>query len=113
MKTYFLALNKSDFNISGSTWTSNPIDLYSNRFYTNYSTFRSKNGLNELGDFTFVGTEILPNATPTIEGSTKVTNFGEIVVDTDPRSLSDYSIMMRSKMDTTFLIFKAHLHIGY
>lgn len=86
MKTYFLALNKSDFNINGSTWTSNILDLYSNKFYTNYSTYRSKDGLNELGDFTFVGTEILPNATPTVDGATKVTNYGEIVLDSDPRN---------------------------
>lgn len=85
MKTYFLALNKSDFNVSSSTWTSNVIDLYSNRFYTNYSTFRSQYGLNELGDYTFVGTQILQNATPTIDGALKVTNYGEIVLDEDPR----------------------------
>jgi hypothetical protein len=113
MKTYFLALNKSDFNISGSTWTSNIIDLYSNRFYTNYSTFRSANGLNELGDFTFVGTEIISGATPTIQGGTKVTNFGEIVVDTDPRSLPEYLITTKNKMDTTYLIWKVLHHIGY
>lgn len=87
MKTYFLALNKNDFNISGTTWTSNKIDLYSNRFYTNYSTFRSPNGLNELGDFTFVGTKIIDGATPTIDGSIKVTNYGEIKLDEDSRAI--------------------------
>jgi hypothetical protein len=87
MKTYFLALNKNDFNISASTWTSNVFDIYSNRFYTNYSTFRSPNGLNELGDFTFVGTEILEDATPTIDGSVKVTNYGEIKLDQDSRTV--------------------------
>jgi hypothetical protein len=87
MKTYFLALNKTDFNISGSTWTSNVVDIYSNRFYTNYSTFRSPNGLNEIGDFTFVGTEVLNNATPTIDGSVAVTNYGEIKLDQDSRSI--------------------------
>ena len=87
MKTYFLALNKTDFNISGSTWTSNVVDIYSNRFYTNYSTFRSPNGLNEIGDFTFVGTEVLNNAPPTIDGSVAVTNYGEIKLDQDSRSI--------------------------
>lgn len=87
MKTYFLALNKNDFNISGTTWTSNVVDLYSNKFYTNYSTFRSPNGLNEIGDFTFVGTEILENATPTIDGATTVTNYGEILADENTRKL--------------------------
>lgn len=87
MKTYFLALNKNDFNISGTTWTSNVVDLYSNKFYTNYSTFRSPNGLNQIGDFTFVGTEILENATPTIDGATTVTNYGEILADENTRKL--------------------------
>ena len=81
MKTYFLALNNSDFNISGNTWTSNVIDLYSNRFYTNFSTLRSQHGLNELGDYTFVGTELRPDATPTLDSTTKVTNYGEIVLE--------------------------------
>jgi hypothetical protein len=58
MKTYFLALNNTDFTISGNTWTSTSFDLYSNRFYTNYSTHRSPYGLNEIGDYTFVGTEV-------------------------------------------------------
>lgn len=89
MKTYFLALNKTDFNISSTTWTSNVIDLYSNRFYTNYSTFRSPNGINELGDFTFVGTKILENATPTINGANTVTNYGEILVDENTRIIWD------------------------
>jgi hypothetical protein len=81
MKTYFLALNNSDFNISGNTWTSNVIDLYSNRFYTNFSTLRSPHGINELGDYTFVGTELRPDATPTLDGTTKVTNYGEIILE--------------------------------
>ena len=58
MKTYFLALNNTDFSKSGNTWTSAVFDLYSNRFYTNYSTYKSPYGLNELGDYTFVGTNI-------------------------------------------------------
>ena len=81
MKTYFLALNNSDFSISGNTWTSNVIDLYSNRFYTNFSTLRSQHGLNELGDYTFVGTELRPDATPTLDSTTKVTNYGEIILE--------------------------------
>ena len=87
MKTYFLALNKNNFNISGTTWTSNVVDLYSNKFYTNYSTFRSPNGVNQIGDFTFVGTEILEGATPTIDGATTVTNYGEILADENTRKL--------------------------
>jgi len=73
MKTYFLALNKNDFNISANTWTSNIIDIYSNRFYTN-----------------FVGTQILQNATPSINESTKVTDYGEIKLDTDSRNFPNF-----------------------
>jgi hypothetical protein len=58
MKTYFLALNNTDFEIEGNTWTSLSFDLYSNRFYTNYSTYKSPYGINDLQDYTFVGTEI-------------------------------------------------------
>lgn len=58
MKTYFLALNNTDFTVSGNTWTSSSFDLYSNRFYTNYSTYKSPYGLNELNDYTFVGTKL-------------------------------------------------------
>jgi hypothetical protein len=58
MKTYFLALNNSDFSISGNTWTSASFDLYSNKFYTNYSIYKSPYGINELGNYTFVGTEV-------------------------------------------------------
>ena len=86
MKTYFLALNKSDFNISGNTWTSNVFDLYANRFYYNYSTYRSPNGLNLLGDYTFVGTEIL-SSTPTILENATPTNYGEITFDESQRSI--------------------------
>lgn len=86
MKTYFLALNKNDFNVDGSKWTSNVIDLYSNRFYTNYSTYRSSTGLNLLGDYTFVGTEIL-SSTPTISASATPTNYGEIIFDQSQRNI--------------------------
>lgn len=84
MKTYFLALNKSDFNVNGNTWTSNIFDLYSNKFYTNYSTYRSPTGLNIIGDYTFVGTEIT-SATPTISPNATPTNYGEIVFDKSAR----------------------------
>jgi hypothetical protein len=84
MKTYFLALNKSDFNVNGNVWTSNVFDLYSNRFYKNYSTYRSATGLNLLGDYTFVGTE-LTSSTPTISANATPTNYGEIVFDQSQR----------------------------
>lgn len=72
MKTYFLALNNTDFSISGNTWTSSSLDLYANRFYTNYSTYKSPYGLNEIGNYTFVGTEI---ASPNVYRSTERVHF--------------------------------------
>lgn len=84
MKTYFLALNKSDFNINGNVWTSNVVDLYKNRFYTNYSTHRSSTGINVLGDYTFVGTELL-SSSPNLLGDSTPTNYGEIVLDNSQR----------------------------
>jgi len=86
MKTYFLALNKSDFNIVGNVWTSNALDLYSNKFYNNYSTQRASTGLNILGDHTFVGTELL-SSSPTLGEDATPTNYGEIVFDNSQRRL--------------------------
>jgi hypothetical protein len=86
MKTYFLALNKSDFSVNGSTWTSDVIDLYANKFYYNYSTYRSPTGLNILGDYTFVGTE-LSSSTPTILENATPTNYGEVIFDETQRSI--------------------------
>ena len=83
MKQFIIALRSADFVKSGKSWSTGAIDLYHNKWYTNYSISRSRNGLNTIGDRTFVGTEILQDATPTIviDGSTpvSVTNYGEIV----------------------------------
>jgi hypothetical protein len=83
MKQFIIALRSADFVKSGKSWSTGAIDLYHNKWYTNYSISRSRNGLNTIGDRTFVGTEILQDATPTIvvDGSTPVsiTNYGEIV----------------------------------
>lgn len=81
MKTYLLSFNAGDFTKDGKSWTSSAIDLYSNKFYTNFSYTKSATGLNSLGDYTFTGTEILADATPTIEGSYAVTNYGELYQD--------------------------------
>ena len=89
MKTYFLALNRSDFNVVGNVWTSNVIDLYSNKFYTNYSTHRSPSGLNLLGDYTFVGTS-LSSSEPTISQDATPTNYGEIVFDQSQRIIFSF-----------------------
>ena len=81
MKTYLLSFNANDFTKNGKTWTTSSIDLYHNKFYTNYSLKKSAFGLNSLGDYTFTGTEVLANATPTIPGAYQVTNYGELAVD--------------------------------
>jgi hypothetical protein len=83
MKQYILALRSLDFIKSGKSWSTGSIDLYNNKFYTNYSIARSRFGIDELGDRTFVGTEIIYDATPSItvlgETAGVVTNYGEIV----------------------------------
>jgi hypothetical protein len=83
MKQYILALRSLDFIKSGKSWSTESIDLYNNKFYTNYSIARSRFGVDELGDRTFVGTEIIHDATPsvTVLGETAeiITNYGEIV----------------------------------
>lgn len=88
MKQYILALRSADFTRSGKSWTTAGIDLYSNQFYTNYSTYRSRFGLNTLEDFTYVGLQYSSpnfagsNATPTLDNAVYVTDIGEIVPDT-------------------------------
>lgn len=57
MKSYLLSFTKYDFNKSGNVWTTDAVDLYYNKYYTNFSSKKSRNGLNALGDYTFVGTE--------------------------------------------------------
>jgi hypothetical protein len=85
MKQFVIALRSSDFSKSGKNWSTEAIDLYHNRWYTNYSSFRSRYGLDVIGDKTFVGTEIIPDATPTItvlgETPISVTDYGEVVKD--------------------------------
>lgn len=85
MKQFIIALRSSDFTKSGKNWSTEAIDLYHNKWYTNYSSFRSRYGIDEIGDKTFVGTELIPDATPTLnvlgETSVSVTNYGEIVQD--------------------------------
>lgn len=81
MKTYLLNFNAGDFTKNGKSWTSSVIDLYSNKYYTNFSYSKSATGLNSLGDYTFTGTELIEGATPTITGSYAVTNYGELYQD--------------------------------
>lgn len=81
MKTYLLSFNTSDFIKDNNLWVSSVIDLYSNKYYKNFSYTRSSLGLNSLGDYTYTGTEVLHGATPSIEGSTIVTDTGEIYKD--------------------------------
>lgn len=67
MKSYVLTLTNIHFTKNGKVWTSEPIDLYDNSSYTNFSTLRSRYGLNTFGDYTFVGNEVLTSATPSVE----------------------------------------------
>ena len=53
-----------------ATTTSGGNSTYSN--YTNYSTYKSPYGINEIGDYTFVGTEI---ASPNFQGRISDTNI--------------------------------------
>jgi len=101
VKTYLLSFNAGDFSKAGKVWTSDVIDLYSNKYYTNYSLTRSFSGLNSLGDYTFTGTELLPNATPTIAGAHTVTNYGEII--TDPGIYPHYIFNYDSIVDGNFV----------
>ena len=81
MKTYLLSFNTSDFIKNGNFWNSSVIDLYSNKYYKNFSYTRSSLGLNSLGDYTYTGTEVLHGATPSIDNVTMVTNTGEVYQD--------------------------------
>jgi hypothetical protein len=75
MKTYLLSFTTSDFSKNEKVWSTAAIDLYANKYYTNYSYTRSTTGLNSLSDYVFTGTKIIPDATPTISGGTKVTDY--------------------------------------
>lgn len=57
MKSYLLSFTAYDFAKNDKTWTTDTIDLYANKYYTNFSYKKSRSGLNTLGDYTFVGTE--------------------------------------------------------
>jgi hypothetical protein len=97
MKQYILALRSLDFIKSGKSWSTGSIDLYNNKSYTNYSITRSRFGIDELGDRTFVGTQIVQDATPSVTVSgleaETVTNYGEIVKEAGVISYSvfDYN----------------------
>lgn len=106
MKQFIIALKSSDFNKSGKSWSTDAIDLYHNKWYTNYSITKSRYGLTELSDQTFVGTEIIPDATPTviINGSTpvSVTNYGEIVVE---ENVITYNVFKYDEQSGQYYIF--------
>jgi len=105
MKTYFLALRNQDFTIASNIWTTGSIDLYSNKFYTNYSVYRSQYGNNLMGDYKFTGTSVIPDATPTIPGAYTVTNYGEILNDQD---FGEYYIFNYDEQEGSFYIYETH-----
>jgi hypothetical protein len=66
MKSYILTLTNLHFTKNGKVWTSEPIDIYDNASYTNFSTLRSRYGLNTFGDYTYVGNQVITGATPSV-----------------------------------------------
>jgi hypothetical protein len=105
MKTYILALTNVHFEKNGKVWTSNPIDLYDNTSYKNYSTRRSKYGLNLLSDNTFVGNKVLQDATPFLNDTKFVTEYGEVVFD---KNFADNvkNIFTADSIDGEYLIYE-------
>jgi hypothetical protein len=93
MKQYLLLLKSSDFSKSNNIWTSNPINLYSNSQFKNYSYSRSAYGLNLIGDRTYVGTEVTSpsytgiHATPYSSNVTHKTDVGEVIYEPATPSL--------------------------
>ena len=87
MKNYLLGLRSGDFNKVGNIWTTDPIYLYNNKFYKNYSYKRSPTGLNLVGDYTLVGTELASPSTSVLVSESHdpnaiyVTNYGEVIYE--------------------------------
>lgn len=106
MKQFIIALKSTDFIKSGKNWTTDYIDLYNNRWYTNYSNYRSRYGVDYIGNKVFVGTEIKPDATPSvlIENATPiaVTDYGEIVQDSN---VIKYNIFEYDETSGQYYIF--------
>lgn len=105
MKTYILALTNAHFEKDGKVWTSTPIDVYDNTSYKNYSTRRSKYGLNLLSNNTFVGNRDLEDATPLLGGARFVTEYGEVIAD---QNLADNvtNIFTADSTDGGYLIYE-------
>ena len=105
MKQFIIALRSADFIKSGKSWTTEAIDLYNNKWYTNYSVSRSSYGLNELEDRRFVGSEVI-DASPTvlIDGSipVSVTDYGEIVRE---ENIITYNIFQYDEKTEKYYIF--------
>jgi hypothetical protein len=104
MKQYLLSLRSSDFSKSNDVWTTQPINLYSNSSYKNYSTVRSAYGLNLIGDRTFTGLEV---ASPSVSGNhaiatdpnaVYVTDYGEVVYESATPNLTRF-VDMTSQVD--------------
>ena len=93
MKQYLLQLKSSDFIKSGNTWTSNPINLYVNSNYVNYSYTRSRYGSNLIGNNVYTGIEITSpsfsgdHSTPLSNNAIYKTDVGEVIYETATPSL--------------------------
>jgi len=93
MKQYLLLLKSSDFNKSGNIWTTDPLNVYINSQYKNYSYVRSQYGLNLIKDRTYTGYNVTSpsfygsHATPFGERSVYVTDAGEVETDSATPSI--------------------------
>lgn len=106
MKQFVIALKSADFIKSGKNWATNAIDLYNNKWYTNYSISKSRYGLDLFNNRTFIGTEVIENATPTVSvlNSTPVysTNYGEVLLDTN---VIKYNVFQYDEINNQYYIF--------
>lgn len=91
MKQYLLLLRSSDFSKNGNIWESQPINVYANDSYINYSYKRSRYGLNLTGDSVYSGLEVTSpssdSAEALLQNSVFVTDVGEIVYEEATPSL--------------------------
>lgn len=106
MKQFILGLKSADFIKSGKHWETDAIDLYNNKWYTNYSVTKSRYGLNLYEGRTFVGTSVVEDATPTVvvNGSTPLysTNYGEVLIDPN---VINYNIFEYDEISGQYYIF--------
>ena len=70
MKSYVLTLSNIHFKKQGKVWTSDPIDLYDNSSYTNYSTIDIGSTTDVEASVDFVGNQVQLNILTSTSGWT-------------------------------------------